>query len=138
VANIVVKRAGAADMLGFTVWSSAVAAPMLIAASLALEGPARMAASLAHPSWTAIGAALYLAYPVTLVAVVLWNDLLKRHRAATVAPYALLVPVVGLVSSHLVFGEPFAGLRLWGGLLIGAGLLVNSVPGMWPKLRLNA
>jgi O-acetylserine/cysteine efflux transporter len=135
VANIVVKRAGAVDMLGFTVWGSAIATPMLIAASLALEGPTRMWASLARPSWTAIGAVLYLAYPVTLIAVVLWNDLLKRHRVANVAPFALLVPVVGLASSHLVYGEPFSGLRLWGGLLIGTGLVINSVPGLWPDRR---
>jgi hypothetical protein len=30
-------------------------------------------------------------------------------------------------------GEPFSGFRLYGGLLIGAGLLFNSVPGLWPK-----
>lgn len=131
VANITVKRAGAVDMLGFTVWGSALATPMLIVASLVLEGPARMWASLAHPSWTAVGATLYLAYPVTIIGVVLWNDLLIRHRAASIAPFALLVPVVGLVSSHLVYGEPFSGLRLYGGLLIGAGLLINSVPGAW-------
>ena len=138
VANIAVKRAGAVDMLGFTVWGSALATPMLIVASLILEGPARMWASLINPSWTAIGATLYLAYPVTIIGVVLWNDLLKRHRAASIAPFALLVPVVGLVSSHLVYGEPFSGLRLWGGLLIGAGLLLNSVPGAWVRLRSHA
>jgi O-acetylserine/cysteine efflux transporter len=138
VANTVVKRAGNVDMLGFTVWSAAIATPMLIVASLIIEGPARISASLAHPSWTAIGATLYLAYPVTIIGVVLWNDLLKRHRAANVAPFALLVPVIGLASSHLVYGEPFSGLRLYGGLLIGAGLLVNAMPGLWTRLGLKS
>jgi O-acetylserine/cysteine efflux transporter len=136
VANIVVKRAGDVDMLGFTVWASLVATPMLMIASLVLEGPERIAASLAHPSNTAIGATLYLAYPVTIIGVVLWNDLLKRHRAADVTPYALLVPVVGLVASYIVYGEPLSGLRLWGGLLVGGGLLINSAPWLW-RARTN-
>jgi O-acetylserine/cysteine efflux transporter len=132
-ANIVVKRAGAVDMLGFTVWASLLATPVLIVASLLFEGPQRIWASLAQPSWTAIGATVYLAYPVTIIGVVVWNDLLKRQRAANVAPYALLVPVVGLAASHVVYGEPLTGFRLWGGLLIGAGLLLNSVPGPWAR-----
>jgi O-acetylserine/cysteine efflux transporter len=131
VANIVVKRAGHVDMLAFTIWSSLLATPILLVASLALEGPARIAASLTQPSLTAIGAVLYLAYPVTIVGVVLWNDLLKRHRAANVAPYALLVPVVGLIASYLVYGEPFTGQRLVGGLFIGLGLMINSLALPW-------
>ncbi len=32
-----------------------------------------------------------------------------HYSAATVAPFALLVPVVGMAAALLVFGEPLAG-----------------------------
>ena len=36
----------------------------------------------------------------------LWARLLARYPAAAVAPFALLVPVVGMVAGAVVFGEP--------------------------------
>ena len=56
-----------------------------------------------------------------------WGFLLARYPAATVSPFALLIPVSGMGASTLMLGEP---LPLWklaaAGLIIG-GLAVNLV-----------
>jgi O-acetylserine/cysteine efflux transporter len=55
----------------------------------------------------------------------LWNVLLSRHPAATVAPFYLLVPVFGIASGVLVMGDAFTAPIAWGALLVFAGLLLN-------------
>jgi O-acetylserine/cysteine efflux transporter len=123
-ANIVVKRIGRVDMLALMVWASLATTPPLLALSLIVEGPAAFAV-LVHPSWTAIGSVAFQAYPTTLLAFGLWNRLLTRYPAATVTPFALLVPVAGILSTHLVLGEPLSANILTGGSLILAGIALS-------------
>jgi O-acetylserine/cysteine efflux transporter len=56
---------------------------------------------------------------------------------ATVAPFALLVPFVGALSSSLVFGERFGPLRLAGMALVVAGLAVIILAGRSPSAILT-
>ncbi|MNG98321.1 putative amino-acid metabolite efflux pump [compost metagenome] len=55
----------------------------------------------------------------------LWGQLLSRYPAGKVAPFSLLVPVVGLSSSALLLGERLTPMQGWGALLVMAGLLIN-------------
>ncbi|MNN46367.1 putative amino-acid metabolite efflux pump [compost metagenome] len=55
----------------------------------------------------------------------LWSTLLSRHPAGKVAPFSLLVPVIGLSSSAWLLGERLTELQGWGALLVMVGLLVN-------------
>lgn len=123
-ANIIVKRIGRVDMLALMVWGSLATTPPLLGLSLIVEGPAALAA-LAHPDWAAIGSVAFQAYPTTLLAFGLWNRLLTRYPAATVAPFALLVPVAGILSTHLVLGEPLSAHILAGGSLIVTGITLS-------------
>lgn len=129
VANMISKRAGKFEPLGFVVWTSAAAVPPLLALSLLFEGPTEIAAALSSLSWTALGAIFYLAYPVTLLALAIWSWLLARYDAAVVAPYALLVPVFGLTSAALVLGEVPSTLSLIGSAMIVAALGLNTWAG---------
>lgn len=126
-ANMVARSAGRVDMLGFMVWISAFAAPALALLSLAVEGPARIAASAAHASAGAWGAVAWQAIGNTLFGYGAWNWLLARHPAATVAPAALLVPVFGLSASSLVLGESLPGWKLGAAALVLAGLALNTL-----------
>ena len=131
-ANLVAKSAGRVDMLAFMVWSSLFAVPPLAALSWWFEGPARIADSLQAASagvwasvlWQAIGNSLY-GYGV-------WNWLLARHPAATVAPLALLVPVFGMGASSALLAEPLPPWKLGAGALVLGGLAIIV---LWPKLR---
>ena len=51
-----------------------------------------------------------------------WYWLLSRHPASTVAPFTLLVPVVGIFTAWLVRGENPTWGELFGSLIVLVGL----------------
>lgn len=132
VANLIAKRAGKVDMLGFMVWSSVFAVPPLLLASFWLEGADRIATALAQASWPAWGTAVWQGVGNTLFGYGVWNWLLARHPATTVAPLSLLVPVVGMLSSALLLGEALPAWKLEAAALLLAGLAVIA---LWPRWR---
>ncbi len=73
--------------------------------------------------WQALGNTLF-GYGV-------WNWLLARHPAATVAPLALMVPVFGMGASAMSLGESLPGWKLAAGALVLSGLAVIV---LWPRL----
>ncbi len=125
VANIVSKRAGRVDMLGFIVWSSLVAPLPLLGLSLWLDGPAAVIAALTRMDGGTLSALAYLAYPTTVFAFGIWAYLLSRHPAATVTPFALFVPVAGILGSTLILGESMHPIEAVGGAVIVLGLAFN-------------
>jgi O-acetylserine/cysteine efflux transporter len=60
----------------------------------------------------------------------MWSRLLSRHPANKVAPFSLLVPVVGVLTSALLLGERLSLLQAAGSVLLLAGLVVNVFGGM--------
>ena len=125
VANTITKAAGRADMLAFVVWGSLAAPLPLFLLSAILEGGPAIIAALSQPSATAIGAVAFLAYPTTLLALVLWTNLLSRYTAATVTPFALLVPIAGIASTHLILGEVITTEEVLGSVFVLVGLAIN-------------
>jgi len=131
VGNVLFKRVGSVEMVTFVAWLSLVPPLPALALSLALDGPAALPRAFASASWLGLAAVLYLGLGATVLAYAIWGKLLRRYPAATVAPFALLVPFVGGYSSSLVFGERFGGLRLAGMALVLLGLGVIVLP--WPR-----
>jgi O-acetylserine/cysteine efflux transporter len=76
-----------------------------------------------------VAAVLYLGLVATVLAYAIWGHLLRRHPAAQVAPFALLVPFVAAASSALVLGERFGPRRLVGMGLVLLGLAIIVRPG---------
>ena len=128
--NVVAKTAGKIDALAFTVWSSLAAPLPLLALSLVFDGAAPLV-GLAHPTWRLILSVLIIAYAGTLFGFGLWARLLAHYSAATVAPFALLVPVVGMAAALVLFGEPLRAVELFGALLVMAGLALNVFGDRW-------
>jgi O-acetylserine/cysteine efflux transporter len=109
------------------VWCSLV--PPLPSLLLSSAGdPHSLLAALRAASWLSIAAAVYLGTAATLFGYAAWGSLLRRYPAAMVAPFALLSPCTGILSSALVFGEVFSPLRYAGMALILAGLAVIVLP----------
>ena len=125
-ANVLAKTAGKVDMLAFTVWSSLAVPLPLLALSLAVDGTGPLLA-LAHPSWRLVASVLVVAYAGTVFGFGLWSRLLAHYSAATVAPFALLVPVVGMAAGAVVYGESVSPVELVGGVLVMAGLALNML-----------
>ncbi|CAG2149697.1 EamA family transporter [Cupriavidus plantarum] len=130
--NIVSKTIGPVDLLGLVVWGALVPIVPFALLSLAFEGPARIEASLTHLSGMAIFAVAYLAYAATIFGYTIWGRLLNRYPASKVAPLTLLVPPVGLISSHLLLGEDLAAAQWIGAAVVMAGLLVSVFGGRLP------
>lgn len=70
-------------------------------------------------------AATYLGLLGTIVGYVLWVKALSLFDAATVAPFSLMIPVVGLTTGHIVFNETLTIAEVIGSGLIIAGLLIH-------------
>ncbi|MFM0194183.1 EamA family transporter [Paraburkholderia strydomiana] len=134
--NIVTKKVGKVDLVGLVVWGSLIPPLPFLALSYALEGPQRIAAALSGISAMSIFAIVYLAFIATLIGYGLWSRLLSRYPASQVAPFSLLVPIVGLASASLFLDERLSGAQIAGAVLVMAGLAVN-VFGGWVAQRLS-
>jgi O-acetylserine/cysteine efflux transporter len=122
--NLIAKLAGRIDMFAFVIWSSVAAPIPLFALSLLFEG-GRTLPALAHPSLTLALCVAGLAYGGTVLGFGLWCRLLALYSAARMAPFALLIPVAGMIAGRLVFDEPLGAFELLGAALVMAGLSFN-------------
>lgn len=125
-ANLVGQAAGRVDMLGFMVWSSAFAAPVLAALAWGFEGTAPLLAGVRSAGVGGWSAVLWQAVGNTLFGYGVWGWLLARHSASQVVPLALLVPLWGLGSAALLLGEALPAWKLQGAALVMAGLGLNA------------
>jgi O-acetylserine/cysteine efflux transporter len=132
IGNILLKGIGDVEMLPLVVWLSLVPPLPALALALMMDRPAGLVYDLSSASAAAVVSTLYLGVVATILAYAIWGQLLRRYPAATVTPFALLVPFVGAYSSALVFGERFGPLRLAGMALVLLGIAVIVVP--WDRL----
>lgn len=124
-----VSRHGPINQLAFVVWASLVPPIPFLVLSAWIEGPAAMAQAISDFSLRSFGAVAYLAWAATLFGYGLWTRLLSRYPANQVAPFSLLVPIVGLTTGWVVFAEALRPVHLAGGALLMLGLAVNLFGG---------
>jgi O-acetylserine/cysteine efflux transporter len=125
LANLVVRRAGKVDALAFIVWSSPFCLPVLFTLAYVFHGPEAIDHAFRHATWRGWSSAVWQAAGNTLFAFAVWNWLMARHPAATVAPTALLVPVFGIGASALLLAEPLQAWKLAAAALVMGGLALN-------------
>lgn len=126
--NILLKRVGDVDMFGLIAWLSLVPPLPGLALAAAIDGPAAVWRSVLDTPALGWLSAIYLGIVATTFGYAVWGRLIRRYSAATVAPFALLVPFVGAATSSLAFGESFGPLRLAGMGLVLAGLALLLMP----------
>lgn len=139
VSNIIVRlasrRAPGYDPFAFIAWSStAPVLPFLLLAILA-DGWDAVRGMIAGIGWSEALPVLYLAVLGTLLSYTLWTQLLTRHPAAKIAPFSLLVPVVGLWAASMAFDEHLLPLQWLGAGGVLAGLIINQAGGRWLRNR---
>ena len=136
VTNVMTRMAQPPDPLAMLVWASLVPPLPLLGLSLLFEGPEEIGDALASADATGLAALAFVALVSGLFGFAAWATLLKRHTAAAVTPFALLVPVFGMGSAALFLGERPSALELGGAALICAGLAFTLLPGMpWGRAR---
>ncbi|MDF2592169.1 MAG: O-acetylserine/cysteine exporter [Clostridia bacterium] len=135
--NVIMRRATQGvppfSMLALVVWAGAVAILPLGLLSILIEGPAAWQTALHSFNWITAASIIYLAYFASLCGYGLWGKLLSRYPAATVSPFALLVPVVGMSSATLLLRESISLWQIIGAVLVMAGLIVHVFGGRWIK-----
>lgn len=128
--NLSSRLAQAPSPLHFTLWMSVVPPVPLLAMSWLTEGPqAGFDALRAAATPAGVPGLLALAYLVVLATVVgsgIWTVLMRRHPAGVVAPYSLLVPVVGMGLAAGVLGERPTTVELVAGAVIIGGVLLGT------------
>lgn len=134
--NIVTRKVGQVNLVGLVVWGSLIPPIPFFALSLWLEGPEAIEGALRGFDMSAMLVLTYLAFGATILGYGLWSRLLSRYPANTVAPFSLLVPVVGLTSTAVLLDEHLGMLQAIGALLVMVGLAVN-VGGGWVLGRLR-
>lgn len=127
--NIITKKVGQINLVSLVVWGSLVPPLPFLAMSLMFEGPAHIETALRTISLSSILAIVYLAFIATILGYGLWSRLMSRYPASQVAPFSMLVPVIGLSSSALLLNEQLSHLQMVGALLVMAGLAINVFGG---------
>lgn len=106
------------DAVSTTFYGTALGTLILVPPALAEGGLERLAAA----PWEAVAGMAYLAVFGTVGAFVLLNLGVARIGAARASAFALLVPVVGVLSSVALLGDELGPLTVLGGAIVLAGL----------------
>lgn len=102
-----------------------------------IDGSDVMWSNLIHISWKTIATLAYLSIVASIIGYGLWNYLMSRYSAGTVAPLTLGVPVVGLTSAALILNEQISQFQWLGIILVLTGLIMNTLGGRWLAHRAN-
>lgn len=127
--NVVTRAAKVSSGLSLTVWSALVVPVPMVALSLLLDGPDLVWQSLSGIGASAILSTLYTAVLSTLFGYGVWNTLLARYPAASVVPFTLLVPPVGILTAALVQHEMPGPAELVGAAVVMIGVAVVALGG---------
>lgn len=125
IGNLITKKIKSTNLISVIIWGSFIACLPMFLLALIFEGPDSFTYTYEHLTWKGSVSLLYIVYISTWVGYGIWNWLISRYPVGMVVPFTLLVPVVGIVSSILVLGEPFQLWKLVAGLLVISGICIN-------------
>lgn len=120
VSNILLKLCGNIDMFRLIIWMSIIPPIPLFLISLIFE-KGQMSA-LSNISWIGAGSILYTGIVSTVLAFGLWGKLFREYSPNIVAPFSLLVPIFGIISSFIVLDETFTHIELIASCIVFGGL----------------
>ena len=106
--------------------------PPLFALSLVFEGPTAIELAIRNATVGGWLAVTWQAAGNTLFGFAAWSWLLSKHDAATVTPYALLIPVFGMGASAAILGESMPPWKLIAGAMVLGGIAIITLA---PLLR---
>lgn len=128
--NVASRKAMAPNPLHLTLWMSVVPPIPMLVLALFVEGPSRIGYSLrtaftldALPSLLAL---MYIVLVATVVGYGIWTSLMAKYPSSTVAPFSMLVPVVGVLASWIAFGETIDLVEAIAGVCVVGGVLLGS------------
>jgi len=122
------RRVGGAEPLGVAAWMAAVAAPLLLALSVAQDGIAPLLWVLGGWRHEVMVGSAYSGLLSGLMAYAIWTRLFGRYETHRVAPFMLFVPVGAIALSATLLGEQLTLWRAAAAATILSGLALSLVP----------
>ncbi|HYE31931.1 MAG TPA: EamA family transporter [Methylomirabilota bacterium] len=126
-ANFLSKCLGRVNPLALVAWGSLVVPVPMGIASIIFEGPGAIQTGLSASNGLTLVSVLFIVYLSTHVGYSLWGWLLARHPASSVAPFTLLVPIIGMLTSAWLLSEPLPAWKLQAAALVVGGLVLNFI-----------
>lgn len=123
--SVIVKKMGKTNSASLLAWGSVIAWPSLLLLSLLLENSFPVLIHLHQLSWSSYGAILFIAFGSTVFGFGIWNWLVQMYPISTIAPFTLLVPVFGMLSSLIFLNEPLELWKILAAVLVISGLCLN-------------
>lgn len=123
--SVIVKKIGKIQTGSLLAWSSLIAWPPLILLSFWFEDSLPVLMNVHHLSWEASAAILFITLGSTAFGFGTWNWLLQLYPLGTIAPFTLLVPIFGMMSSVIWLDEPLELWKICAGILVISGLCFN-------------
>ncbi|MBB4135655.1 EamA family transporter [Gordonia humi] len=131
IGNVCNRQARTADPFRLMLWMTVVPPIPMLAVSLLVEGPAEIGESV-RTAFTLDGlpADLGLLFTVVVATVLgsgVWTWLMSRYPASVVAPFSMLVPVVGMTTAWLMLDQSVRPVEIAGAVLVVSGVLFGSI-----------
>lgn len=130
-ANMFFRNIGSASTVAVIVWASVIAAPIIWIMSYVLEGPGVIYQTVISIDLVSITVLLYIALLSTFFCYSAWGHMLSKYPAAKVTPFALLIPVSGLLGGVLLVDETLSQVAQIGIITIMAGLVITVFGHLW-------
>lgn len=115
--------------LRFSLWMAVVPPVPLLLLSAIMEGPAAgwqaLDLAIRSTAYIALLALLYIIAFGTVLSSALWSALLKKHPTGVVAPFSMLVPVVGIGAAWVVLDEQPSPWSIVGAVVVLVGVALG-------------
>lgn len=114
------------SMMQLVVWGALVPIIPFFSISYLLEDHQQIIYAVSHPTLVSVLSLAYLILTASLFGYTVWGMLISKHGTANVVPFALLVPVVGLLSGWVFLGETLNVTQALGCAVVIMGLCIYS------------
>lgn len=122
-ANVQVKALGDEfDAVTLNGYIAILAAPQLLLISFLLEG--NQWPQILAVRWQGWATLLFQSVVVAIFSYWIWYNMMRRYPVNQVMPFTLLLPMIGVISGHLLLDEIITWQMLLGGLATLAGVAI--------------
>lgn len=129
IANMFFRRTGSTEAVAVIVWASVVAIIPLWLLSAFFEGTDVIVHTMQNLNFQSILVILFVSFSSTMFAYAMWGKMLSKYRAADVTPFALLIPVSGLIGGVFIMQEHISTTAMIGIIIIMLGLAISILGG---------
>lgn len=129
VCNLIIKKTQPQNVIGFIVWSSLFAVPVLLTMSIIVNGGEELYQIPQNITFNACISVLFQSFITTILGYSIWNKLMKTYPASDVAPLSLLVPISGILTSYVFFDEILSNYQFISMGVVIIGLFIFMLSG---------